>query len=79
MRTRNPLDIASDVEDANFRLPIGTRVRTATNPSPGTVRWHPFVCDAGTVSVIVAWDNLPPERNTHYVRTRSLEVIDEAL
>jgi hypothetical protein len=79
MRTRNPLDTASDVEDANLRLPIGTRVMTATNPSPGTVRWHPFVCDAGTVSVIVAWDNLPPERNTHYVRTRSLEVIDEAL
>ena len=76
MRTRNPLDTAADVEDANLRLPIGTRVRTATNPSPGTVRWHPFVCDAGTVSVVVAWDNLPPERNTHYVRTRSLEVVN---
>ena len=75
MRTRNPLDTAADVEDANLRLPIGTRVRTASNPNPGTVRWRPFVCDAGTVSVVVAWDNLPPERNTHYVFTRSLEVI----
>jgi hypothetical protein len=47
-------------------------VRTASNPNLGTVRWRPFVCDAGTVSVIVAWDNLPPERNTHYVTTRNL-------
>jgi hypothetical protein len=77
MRTRNPLDTAADVEDANLRLPIGTRVRTASNPNPGTVRWHPFICDAGTVSVVVAWDNLPPERNTHYVFTRNLVVLNE--
>jgi hypothetical protein len=76
MRTRNPLDTASDVEDANLRFPIGTRVRTTTNPSPGTVRWHPFVCDAGTVSVVVAWDNLHPDRNTHYVFTRNLVVLN---
>jgi len=75
MRTRDLNDIAADIEDAVARLPIGTRVRTASNPNPGTVQWHPFVCDAGTVSVVVAWDNLPPERNTHYVFTRSLEVI----
>ena len=72
MRTRDPSDTAADFEDAISRLPIGTRVRTASNPNLGTVRWRPFVCDAGTVSVIVAWDNLPPERNTHYVTTRNL-------
>ena len=72
MRTRDPLDTAADVEDAISRLPIGTRVRMASNPSPGTVMWRPFVCDAGTVSVVVAWDNLPPERNTRYVFTRDL-------
>jgi hypothetical protein len=72
MRTRDPLDTAADVEDAILRLPIGTRVRTASNPNLGTVQWRPFICDAGTVSVIVAWDNLPPERNTRYVFTREL-------
>ena len=75
MRTRDPLDTAADVEDAILRLPIGTRVRTASNPNPGTVQWRPFICDAGTVSVIVAWDNLPPERNTRYVFTRELIVV----
>jgi hypothetical protein len=44
----------------------------ASSPNPGTVMWRPFICDAGTVSVIVAWDNLPPERNTRYVFTREL-------
>ncbi len=72
MRTRDLDDIAADIEDAVARLPIGTRVRTASNPTLGTVRWRPFICDAGTVSVLVAWDNLPPERNTHYVFTRNL-------
>jgi hypothetical protein len=72
MRTRDPLDTAADVEDAILRLPIGTRVRMASSPNPGTVMWRPFICDAGTVSVIVAWDNLPPERNTRYVFTREL-------
>jgi hypothetical protein len=75
MRTRDPLDTAADVEDAILRLPIGTRVRTASNPNLGTVQWRPFICDAGTVSVIVAWDNLPPERNTRYVFTRELIVV----
>ena len=75
MRTRDPLDTTADVEDAISRLPIGTRVRTASNTNLGTVRWRPFICDAGTVSVIVAWDNLPPERNTHYVFTRNLIVV----
>jgi hypothetical protein len=72
MRTRDLVVIAADIEDATTRLPIGTRVRTASNPNPGTVRWHPFICDAGTVSVLVAWDNLHPDRNTHYVRTGNL-------
>jgi len=72
MRTRDLDVIAADIEDATTRLPIGTRVRTAGNPNLGTVRWHPFICDAGTVSVLVAWDNLHPDRNTHYVRTGSL-------
>jgi hypothetical protein len=75
MRTRDLDVIAADIEDAVARLPIGTRVRTEGNPNPGTVRWRPFICDAGTVSVLVAWDNLPPERNTHYVRTGNLIVI----
>ena len=75
MRTRDLDVIAADIEDAVARLPIGTRVRTESNPNPGTVRWRPFICDAGTVSVIVAWDNLPPERNTHYVTTRNLIVV----
>jgi hypothetical protein len=72
MRTRDLDVIAADIEDATTRLPIGTRVRSTGNSSLGTVRWHPFICDAGTVSVIVAWDNLPPDRNTHYVFTRNL-------
>jgi hypothetical protein len=75
MRTRDLDVIAADIEDAVARLPIGTRVRTESNPNPGTVRWRPFICDAGTVSVLVAWDNLPPERNTHYVRTGNLIVV----
>jgi hypothetical protein len=75
MRTRDLDVIAADIEDAVARLHIGTRVRTESNPNPGTVRWRPFICDAGTVSVLVAWDNLPPERNTHYVRTGNLIVI----
>ena len=75
MRTRDLDAIAADIEDAVARLPIGTRVRSPGNPNLGTVRWRPFICDAGTVSVLVAWDNLPPERNTHYVRTRSLIVV----
>lgn len=75
MRIRDLDLIAADIEDAVARLPIGTRVRTASNPNLGTVRWRPFICDAGTVSVIVAWDNLPPERNTHYVFTRNLIVV----
>ena len=72
MRTRDSNDIAADIEDATTRLPIGTRVRTASNPNPGTVRGRPFICDAGTVSVLVAWDNLHPDRNTHFFRTRDL-------
>jgi hypothetical protein len=75
MRTRDLDVIAADIEDAVARLPIGTRVRSTGNSSLGTVRWRPFICDAGTVSVIVAWDNLPPERNTHYVFTRELIVV----
>ena len=75
MRTRDLDVIAADIEDAVARLPIGTRVRTASNPNLGTVRWRPFICDAGTVSVIVAWDNLHPERNTRYVFTRELIVV----
>ncbi len=75
MRTRDPLDTAADVEDALTRLPIGTRVRTASNPREGTVRWRPFVCDAGTVSVIVQWDGLPPGLDRHYVTTRNLVTV----
>jgi hypothetical protein len=75
MRTRDPLDTAADVEDATSRLPIGTRVRMASNPNLGTVRWRPFICDAGTVSVMVRWDGFPPDRDTHYVTTRDLVVI----
>ena len=72
MRTRDLDVIAADIEDAVARLPIGTRVRTESNPNPGTVRGRPFICDAGTVSALVAWDNLPPDRNTHFFRTRDL-------
>ena len=72
MRTRDPADTAADVEDANQRLPIGARVRTHSNPQPGTVAWRPFICDAGTVSILVRWDHLHPDRNTTYVRTRDL-------
>jgi hypothetical protein len=75
MRTRDLDVIAADIEDAVARLPIGTRVRTEGNPNLGTVRWRPFICDAGTVSVLVAWDNLHPDRNTHYVTTRNLIVV----
>jgi hypothetical protein len=75
MRTRDLDVIADDIEDAVARLPIGTRVRTASNPNLGTVRWRPFICDAGTVSVLVAWDNLPLDRNTHYVFTRNLVTV----
>jgi len=75
MRTRPLEDIASDVEDAQARLPIGTRVCLERNPNPGTVVWRPFICDAGTVSVLVRWDNGHPDRNTHYMRTRDLVVI----
>ena len=75
MRTRDLADIAADTEDAHARLPIGTRVLQGNNPNPGTVAWHPFICDAGTVSVLVAWDNLPPDRNTRYCTTRSLTVV----
>lgn len=75
MRTIDPAITRADVEDANARLPIGTRVRTRNNPNPGTVAWRPFVCDAGTVSLLVRWDNLHPDRNTHYVRTCDLVVI----
>ena len=75
MRTRDLDVIAADIEDAVARLPIGTRVRTAGNPNLGTVRWRPFICDAGTVSVMVRWDGFPPDRDTHYVTTRDLVVI----
>lgn len=75
MRTRPLEDIASDVEDAQARLPIGARVRTQSNTNPGTVIWHPFICDAGTVSVLVRWDNGHPDRNTHYMRTRDLVTV----
>ena len=75
MRTRDPLETAADIEYATSRLTVGTRVSTTTDPSPGTVRWHPFICDAGTVSVLVAWDNLHPDRNTHYVVVRDLIVV----
>jgi len=75
MRTRDPNDIAADIEDAVTRLPIGTRVRSGSSPNLGTVRWRPFVCDAGTVSVMVRWDGFPPDRDTHYVTTRDLVVI----
>ena len=37
--------------------------------------WKPFVCDAGTVSIIVKWDRLPPDRNTTYTFTRDLKLI----
>ena len=71
MRTRDPADTAADVEDAIQRLPIGARVKD-TLGNLGTVAWHPFVCDAGTVSIIVKWDRLPPDRNTSYIGTRDL-------
>jgi hypothetical protein len=71
MRTRDPADTAADLEDAIQRLPIGARV-TDRRGNPGTVAWHPFVCDAGTVSIIVKWDRLPPDRNTTYTFTREL-------
>ena len=76
MRTIDPAVTLADVEDANARLPIGTRVRTGNSPNLGTVAWRPFVCDAGTVSVLVRWDHLHPDRNTHYVRTRDLLVAE---
>jgi hypothetical protein len=75
MRTRDLADIAADIEDATARLPIGTRVRQGNNPNLGTVAWRPFICDAGTVTVLVRWDHLHPDRNTHYVTTRSLVVV----
>jgi len=75
MRTRDPQDIASDIDDAVARLPIGSRVCLARNPNPGTVIWRPFICDAGTVTVLVRWDNGHPDRNTHYMTTRDLVVI----
>ena len=71
MRTRDPADTAADVEDAIQRLPIGARVKDRMG-NLGTVAWHPFVCDAGTVSIIVRWDRLPPDRNTSYIGTRAL-------
>jgi len=77
MRTRDLMAIADDIDDAVNRLPIGARVRTSGNSSLGTVRWRPFICDAGTVSVLVQWDGLPLDRNTHYVFTRNLEVVNE--
>ena len=75
MRTRDLADIAADTEDAIARLPIGTRVRHGNNPNLGTVTWRPFICDAGTVTVLVRWDHLHPDRNTHYVTTRDLVVV----
>ena len=75
MRTRDPQDIASDIDDAVARLPTGTRVCLGSNPNPGTVIGRPFICDAGTVSVLVRWDNGHPDRNTHYMTTRDLVVI----
>jgi hypothetical protein len=71
MRTRDPADTAADLEDALQRLPIGARVADRMG-NLGTVAWRPFVCDAGTVSIIVKWDRLPPDRNTSYEMTRSL-------
>lgn len=75
MQTFDPHWTAAQVEDATHRLPIGTRVRSGSSPNLGTVRWQPFVCDAGTVSVLVAWDNLHPDRNTHLVFTRNLVTV----
>ena len=71
MRTRDPADTAADLEDAIQRLPIGARVKDGMG-NLGTVAWKPFVCDAGTVSIIVKWDRLPPDRNTSYTYTRDL-------
>jgi hypothetical protein len=71
MRTRDPADTAADLEDALQRLPIGARVEDRMG-NLGTVAWKPFVCDAGTVSIIVRWDRLPPDRNTSYTYTRDL-------
>jgi len=71
MRTRDPADTAADLEDAIQRLPIGARVADSRG-NLGTVAWKPFVCDAGTVSIIVGWDRLPPDRNTSYTYTRDL-------
>jgi len=75
MRTRDLNDIAADIDDAVARLPIGTRVQAGSSPRLGTVRWRPFICDAGTVSVLVRWDGLPPGLDTHYVTTRDLVVV----
>ncbi len=71
MRTRDPADTAADLEDALQRLPIGARVADRLG-NLGTVAWKPFVCDAGTVSIIVKWDRLPPDRDTSYAMTRRL-------
>ena len=75
MRTRDLEDIAVDMGDILDRLPVGTRVRMERNPNPGTVVGRPFICDAGTVSVLVRWDNGHPDRNTHYIRNRDLVVV----
>jgi hypothetical protein len=72
MRTIDVEVTAAEIRDANERLPIGTRVRTASNPREGTVMWRPFACEAGTVSVLVQWDGFKPGEGRHYVRTRSL-------
>lgn len=76
MRTIDPAITAAEVQDALTRFPIGARVRMGSNPRGGTVRWRPFVCDAGTVSLLVAWDDLPLDsdgvRQCRYVRVRDL-------
>ena len=69
MRTRSEAEILSDLAiAANF--PIGTRVRIGRNA--GVIAWRPFVCDAGTVSILVRWDGFHPDRDTTYARVSDL-------
>lgn len=69
MRTRSEAEILSDLAiAANF--PIGTRVRSGRNA--GVIIWRPFVCDAGTVEILVRWDGFHPDRDTTYARVSDL-------